>query len=152
MYVYKLIIVIVLVIMIMTIILILLGFVTGFQMGSGQTGFLQRCHKLPSLCHNYVIIMVCCGTSAKKSFGQKKHLEAPNFGRRGSASCFHDTGVCEKHVSFRRALALQLNRRHCSPAPDLVLRKPSIPACIIFRRSVFFHRHQDGPVPNNAWS
>ena len=48
------------------------------------------------------------------------------------------------HVPFTQALAMQSCCRNSYPAPDLVLRKPIFPICVLLRRSVF----SQTPVPH----
>ena len=48
------------------------------------------------------------------------------------------TGVCEKHIPFTRALAMQSSGGNRSPAPDLLFRRAHLPRSFLLRRSVFF--------------
>ena len=52
------------------------------------------------------------------------------------------TGVCEKNTPCRRAFALQLSGRNCSPAPGLVLCKPVFPR-VFLSGGVFFFTDTD---------
>ena len=58
-------------------------------------------------------------------------------------STYADTSVCEKHIPFVPAFALQSCSINCSPAPDVVLWK-LIVQHMFFSGGLFFHRHRYG--------